>query len=81
MLTIAKFAPSMLERAFFTFTIVIYEKVEKGRISGSHEGRSFFLVFLDVCIIHIQGVQEMLCGWQWLGGEKWHFARAILYFE
>ena len=39
--TIAKFAPSTLERAFFTFTTVIYEKVEKGRISGIHEGSNF----------------------------------------
>ena len=28
-LTIAKFTPSMLERAFFNFTTVDYEKVEK----------------------------------------------------
>ena len=62
LLRIAKFAPSTLERAFFTFTTENYEKVEKGRISDIHEERTFLLKLLYVCILHIQGVQEMLCG-------------------
>ena len=42
---IANFAPSMLERAFFTFTTVNYEKVKKGRISGINGARHFLLIF------------------------------------
>ena len=44
-LTIAKFAPSTLESALFTYTTVNYEKVENGRISGIHEGSKFVLIF------------------------------------
>ena len=45
-LKIAKFAPSTLERAFSTFTTVIFEKVEKGRISGIHEEGHFLCMYV-----------------------------------
>ena len=68
-LTIANYALSTLECAFFTFTTVNYEK---RRIFNNHEEMIFFFIFLFACVLYTQGIQEMLCG------EKWNLARGIL---
>ena len=41
-LTISKFAPSTLERALFTFTIVNFEKVKKSEYPASMKEGFFF---------------------------------------
>ena len=54
--------PSMPECAFFTVKTVNYEKVDKRRISGSHEGNFFrdFFVFVFISMFHAMWLK-------WLG--------------
>ena len=67
-LKIAKFSPSMLERAFLTFTTVNFEKVEKGRIFGIHEGGNFFLIFFVYKCSPYPGRSGNDMWLKWLGG-------------
>ena len=60
-LTISKFAPSMLKCAVFTFTTVNFEKVEKGGYQTSTK-EAIFPRFFFVCVFQIKDIQEMLCG-------------------
>ena len=63
---IAKFSPSMLERAFFTFTTVNYEKIEKGM---EHPWRKEFFINCLVCLCSpYQGRSGNAMWLKWLGG-------------
>ena len=64
---IANFTPSTRKRAFFAFTTVSYEQVEKGRISGIREGNTFFFD-LEVCRCSSDpGRSENAMRLNWLG--------------